>query len=141
MFQFSRLPITGFRNSGPNPTLPPPTRERLEAMAMLEEIAWKNAFALPRQPGDIAFINNLCLMHARNAFDLDTDGNPLPSKRHLVKMMLQDPDLMWELPESLSWYRNQIYGSNRPNGGRTEKWVLTPEDGKVWAGEGSYANG
>ncbi|KAK7414080.1 hypothetical protein QQX98_007023 [Neonectria punicea] len=74
VFQYSCLPITGFRNRGANSTLPAPTQERLEAMAPVEDLA-------------------LCLMHARNAFDIDEKGKPLPLRRHLVKMMLQDPEL------------------------------------------------
>lgn len=147
VFQFSRLPITGFRSEGANPTLPPPTPKRLEAMTLVEELAWRHCLALPGQPGDIAFINNLCLMHARSAFDLDVEGNPLPSKRHLVKLMLRDPELTWNLPESLSWYSERTYGPNKDDGGRTEKWQLSISsdeslpDGHVWAGSGGMSNG
>jgi len=80
-------------------------------------------------------------MHARNAFDLDTEGNPLPSKRHLIKLMLQDPDLTWDLPESLNWYQERIYGANQADGGRREKWQLEFGSEKVWAGDGSFSNG
>lgn len=141
VFQYSRLPTTGFRNSGPNPTQPPPSPERLEAMALLESLAWKRAFPLPRQAGDIAFINNLCLMHARREFDLDEkSGVPLASKRHLVKLMLRDEELSWVLPSSWDWCRERIYGSNDEEGGRSERWELSP-DKMVMAGGGSYNNG
>ncbi|CAP67932.1 uncharacterized protein PODANS_1_18040 [Podospora anserina S mat+] len=146
VFQFSRLPITGFRSQGANPTLPPPSEKRLEAMAKVEELAWKHAFPLPREPGDMAYINNLCLMHARSAFDVDEEGNPLPSKRHLVKLMLQDPELAWELPQHLGWYLERVYGPNQEDGGRTEKWQLSVKDeslpdGRIWAGSGALSNG
>ncbi|KAK7429716.1 hypothetical protein QQZ08_003742 [Neonectria magnoliae] len=132
--------------SGANPTLPAPTEEGLEAMALVEDLACKHAMPLPGKPGDIACINNLCLMHARNAFDLDEKGKPLPSKRHLVQMMLQDPELKWELPDSLSWYSQRVYGPNQ-DGGRTEKWQLgiacdeSLPDGHIWAGTGTLNNG
>ncbi|KAK4197779.1 hypothetical protein QBC40DRAFT_231271 [Triangularia verruculosa] len=146
VFQFSRLPITGFRSQGANPSLPPPTEKRLEAMAKVEELAWRHAFPLPREPGDMAYINNLCLVHARSAFDVDDDGNPLPSKRHLVKLMLQDPELAWDLPEHLGWYLDRVYGPNRADGSRTEKWQLSVRDeslpdGRIWAGSGALSNG
>ncbi|KAK0718698.1 hypothetical protein B0T21DRAFT_338425 [Apiosordaria backusii] len=146
VFQFSRLPITGFRSLGANPALPPPTEKRLEAMAKVEELAWKHAFPLPREPGDMAYINNLCLMHARSAFDVDEAGNPLPSKRHLVKLMLHDPELAWELPKHLGWYLERVYGPNQEDGGRTEKWQLSVKDeslpdGRIWAGAGALTNG
>lgn len=146
VFQFSRLPITGFRSQKGNPTLPPPTAQRLEAMAYIEDLAWKHAFPLPRKQGDIAFINNLCLMHARSAFDLDAEGNPLPSRRHLVKLMLQDPEMAWELPGHLEWYSKRVYGPNREDGGREETWQLSVKDeslpdGRIWAGSGALSNG
>jgi hypothetical protein len=108
-------------------------------MAYVEELAWKHVFTLPRQPGDIAYINNVCLMHARSAFDLDAEGNPLPSKRHLVKLMLQDPEMTWELPGHLEWYSKRLYGPNREGGTKEEVWQLTVKDerlpdGRIWAG-------
>ncbi|KAJ3541802.1 hypothetical protein NM208_g4434 [Fusarium decemcellulare] len=147
VFQYSRLPITGFRNKGANPTIPAPTQKRLEAMTLVEDLAWKNAFPLPTKRGDIAYINNFCIMHARNSFDLDAEGKPLPSRRHLVKMMFKDPELTWDLPESLSWYSQRVYGPNRDDGGRKEKWQLSIAsdeslpDGRIWAGSGSFNNG
>lgn len=86
-------------------------------------------------------------MHARSAFDLDAENNPLPSKRHLVKLMLQDPELAWSLPDSLGWYAKRVYGSNQDDGGRAEKWHLSIgsdeslPDGRIWAGSGSLTNG
>jgi hypothetical protein len=116
-------------------------------MAMLEQLAWKNAFPLPRQRGDIAFINNLCMMHARSAFDVDAQGHPMRSRRHLVKLMLRDPELAWDLPPSFDWYQQQIYGPNRDNGEREETWQLSlKQTGKaagerIWAGKGALSNG
>ena len=81
--------------------------------------------ALPWQRGDAVFINNLCTMHARTAFDLDAQGHARSSKRHLFKLMLRDPELAWDLPESLSWYSEKVYGPNQDNGARMEKWLLT----------------
>lgn len=124
VFQFSRLPVTTFRNHGINPTLPPISSKRLEAMSFVEHLAWKHCLPLPTERGDMAFINNLCLMHARNAFDLDSSGKPVASKRHLVKLMLRDPEMTWQLPPMLDWYAETVYGSNQRNGGRSEKWEL-----------------
>lgn len=66
-------------------------------------------------------------MHARSAFDLDEEGNPLPSKRHLVKLMLQDPELTWDLPESLSWYSKRVFGQTKTMGAdqRSGSWAST----------------
>jgi len=147
VFQFSRLPITGFRGKGANPTLPSTTAKRLEAMLLVEEIARKHAFCLPRHRGDMVYINNMCLMHARNSFDKDEAGKPLPSKRHLVKFMLRDPELTWQLPEYLDWYVDFIYGANAEDGARREKWQVTIDDDdtepekRTWAGTNCNGNG
>jgi hypothetical protein len=146
VMQYSRLPVTGFRNEGPNTALPPPSPLRLEAMETIERLAWQHGLELPRERGDIAFINNFCLLHARQAFDTDPDGTPLPSKRHLVKLVLQDPDLMWKIPESLSWISEQLFGANTEDGRRVEKWQLSikPEslpDGMIWVASGGTMNG
>jgi len=147
VFQYSRLPTTGFGNIKANETLPSPSPKLLEAMSVLEDLALKHALPLPRQRGDIVYINNLCLMHGRKAFDLDSRGHPLPSRRHLVKLMLQDPELTWDIPESLSTIIRRVYGPNRDGGGREEKWQLSlsADDSlsgqRRWAGEGSVTNG
>ncbi|KAK3328687.1 hypothetical protein B0T19DRAFT_442576 [Cercophora scortea] len=148
VFQYSRLPVTGFRNTGANSSLPTPTPTRLEAMALVEVLAWKHALALPRESGDIAFINNLCLMHGRTPFDLDAAGNPLPSRRHLAKLMLRDPERTWDLPETLGWYAERVYGPNREDGRREETWLMKVgadkegrPDGNIWAGAGGHSNG
>lgn len=128
VFQYSRLPVTGFRRNSTTQhhySLPPPTPARLEAMDLLERLAWKHSLALPAHAGDVAYINNLTLMHARRGFDLDPlTGTPLPSKRHLVKMLLRDPELKWELPRCLDWYSRRVYGANREGGTRWERWDL-----------------
>jgi len=110
---------------------------------MIEEIARKHSLPLNSKRGDIAYINNLCIMHARDSFDLDSKGNSLPSKRHLVKMMLKDPELSWDLPASLSWYPELVFGSNRESGDRVETWQLkapfldeTVVDNGIWVGSG-----
>jgi hypothetical protein len=113
-------------------------------MEIIEQLGWKYSFPLPRTRGDIAFINNLCLMHARNPFDLDAKGAPMPSKRHLVKLLLRDPHLKWDLPNNLAWMSERIYGVNRKDGSREEKWEVETGsilDGKIWVGGGAQGNG
>ncbi|KAF3912455.1 hypothetical protein ABW20_dc0103813 [Dactylellina cionopaga] len=149
VFNYSRIPVTGFRTEGPNPTLPPPSEKRLEAMDLINKIMTKNAFAPPRERGDILYFNNLCLMHARNAFDLDETGKPLPSKRHLIKLVLRDPELKWDMPEYLKSLDKHVYEGNRDDGSRVERWQLVygqappAYGGKIYFGGGVHctANG
>ncbi|KAK6334552.1 hypothetical protein TWF730_003766 [Orbilia blumenaviensis] len=124
VFNFSRIPVTGFRDEGPSRTLPPPTPIRLEAMRVVNETMTKNRFEVPWERGDILYFNNLSLMHARNAFDLDVEGNPLDSNRHLIKLVLRDPELMWQVPTGLKRLDDHFYGPNKKTGGRSEFWEL-----------------
>ncbi len=78
---------------------------------------------------------------------MDLAGNPLPSKRHLVKLVLQDPELMWKIPDSLGWISEQLFGVNTEDGQRVEKWQLSikPDkenpDSMIWVASGGTMNG
>jgi hypothetical protein len=64
----------------------------MHALAAVEHLAKKHCVQLDRQKGDIQFINNLSIMHARAAYG--TAGNR--SSRHLLRMFLRDPEREWE---------------------------------------------
>lgn len=48
------------------------------------------------QPGDLVFINNLAILHSREAFE----DSPA-SRRHLVRLWLSNETLRWALPPAL----------------------------------------
>lgn len=53
--------------------------------------------SLPIARGDMIFINDLAVFHARDEFK-DGDAS---MKRHLLKMYLRDPEQGWTVPQSL----------------------------------------
>ena len=61
--------------------------EQVEAMELLEAIANDPAFYLEMdfQPGDVQFLNNARILHAREAYE---DRDDLAERRHLLRLWL-----------------------------------------------------
>lgn len=85
----------------------------------------KNSITLPVVKGDLLFVNDMALMHAREGFD---EGG-IYLKRHLIKMFFRDPEKNWPIPASVEDERARIYGSNRDDGTRQERWHIFHEPG------------
>jgi len=118
--RFSRYPITGFSARKRNPSLPPVTTAQAEAIDAVQFIANKNAIALPWGKGDIVFINDMAIMHARDSF---SEGG-VSKKRHLLKFYLRDPKQSWPVSATVEGALNKIYGPNREDGTRDETWCM-----------------
>lgn len=71
------------------------TEAQVQALEVLAQLAEKHAVSIAAQPGDILFINNLALLHKRDAY---TDAE---TRRHLVRLWLRNPELSWEMPEEM----------------------------------------
>ena len=50
------------------------------------------------QAGDMHYINNLAVLHRRDAF---VNGEDAGAKRHLIRMRLRNETLGWAIPEEL----------------------------------------
>ncbi|KAJ8130640.1 hypothetical protein O1611_g2987 [Lasiodiplodia mahajangana] len=133
LFRFSRYGILGWQRRR-NPDLPAPTEAQIEAADAIQFIAMKNAFKVPTRKGDILFVNDMALVHAREGFD---DGRDT-MKRHLIKMHFRDPDQGWDIPASLENEWKMVYSPNQPDGTRTERWNIFHEPGLE---ENSNVNG
>ncbi|KAI1204572.1 Clavaminate synthase-like protein [Annulohypoxylon truncatum] len=86
---------------GPHPlarngSVPQLTAEQREALAVLQDVARKNQLRLETQPGDIIFLNNLGLLHARESYQ-----DSASSSRHLVRLWLRNKRLGWAIPPSM----------------------------------------
>lgn len=77
-----------------------------EALDALKESAIKHSFCLDQQPGDIIFINNLGILHARDAF---VDGASADTQRHLIRLWLNDREVGWPIAEALQYNHGQLY--------------------------------
>jgi hypothetical protein len=83
--------------------LPKVTAQQAEALNAIEAIAEAARMEIRTQAGDIHFVNNLAVLHRREAF---VNGDGPMEKRHLVRMRLRSDALGWEIPAALQrdWY-------------------------------------
>ncbi|KAI1106395.1 Clavaminate synthase-like protein [Jackrogersella minutella] len=126
MFTYSRFPMAGFKGKQRNPTLAPVNEAQIAAMDAVQYIMAKNAVPLPWKKGDIAFINDMAIMHARSGFTENGHG----LQRHLLKFYLRDPAQNWKIPVSAQKQWEKTYGPNMPDGGRDEEWCIRYEVGQ-----------
>ncbi|KAL4987382.1 hypothetical protein BDW68DRAFT_197469 [Aspergillus falconensis] len=96
IIQYARRGFTGYWGKARAPPLLPNTEAQAEALDALHYLAEKSAVALNFHKGGIQVAYNLTIFHARASF---TDSNE--KRRHLVRLWLRDPDLVWETAEGL----------------------------------------
>ncbi|TLD19289.1 hypothetical protein PspLS_09882 [Pyricularia sp. CBS 133598] len=78
------------------PTL---TQVQRDALAVFDQVAHKHKISVAAQAGDIIFVNNLALVHARDAYtDEEAAGG---QRRHAVRMWLHDEKLAWSRPAGM----------------------------------------
>ncbi|KAI0879903.1 Clavaminate synthase-like protein [Annulohypoxylon maeteangense] len=95
---------------GPHPlsrsgSIPQLTVEQREALSVLQNAAHKHQLQLETQPGDIIFLNNLALLHARESYQ-----DSVSSSRHLVRLWLRNTRLGWAIPPSMIMPWNASFG-------------------------------
>ncbi|KAL2152324.1 hypothetical protein VTH82DRAFT_5508 [Thermothelomyces myriococcoides] len=82
---------------GTEDPVPALSQQQLEALEVLSALATKHRFCLDLKLGDIVFINNLSLLHARDPY-VDPVNGP---GRHLVRLWLRNPKLAWAIPQAM----------------------------------------
>lgn len=68
LFQFARRVFTGYSTRPRSANIPPITEAQAEALDALHFLAERYAVSLDFQPGDIQYINNLSVFHARDEY-------------------------------------------------------------------------
>lgn len=92
-------------NSGANAQIPAVTEAQKHAMQVLEEVCMRESLHMILAPGEIQFLSNQHVFHARTAYKdwapgtLDESGNERP-RRHLMRLWLSVPieEGGWKLP-------------------------------------------
>ncbi|KAK6212664.1 hypothetical protein LQW54_005086 [Pestalotiopsis sp. IQ-011] len=125
IFRFSRYPLTGFQGLKRNPSLPALTEAQVKALDAVQFMAAANSIEIPMMKGDILFVNDQAIMHARGSFS-DKDF----AQRHLLKMFLRDPERSWSVSGVALEQRQKIYGANQVDGSRVETWWTDFEQGQ-----------
>jgi hypothetical protein len=85
-------------------SIPPITEAQAEALDTLHFLAEKHALSLDFQKGDIQFVNNLSIFHARDGFK-----NTAEKQRHLVRLWLRDEEFAWRIPEELTGRFDKVF--------------------------------
>lgn len=75
------------------------TPAQSHAIDMLLRTCRKHALPISQQAGDVLFANNLSVLHARSAF---IDNPNTGQVRHILSMMLRDPDVAWQKPADVA---------------------------------------
>lgn len=89
------------------------SNEQTEALERLQRLAEANQYLLERQQGDIQFINNLSILHARSQYNRTT-----ATGRYLQRMFLRDPQYAW--PKPGKWKAHFDHPFQDTSGGRIE---------------------
>lgn len=95
---------------GPHPSSPNGgtlglNSEQRDALELAQQAAQKHQLRFISRPGDIIFLNNLSLLHARTAYN-DSEG----TSRHLVRMWLRNAEQGWPIPRSMEPPWNAVFG-------------------------------
>ncbi|KAG6855850.1 hypothetical protein H0H87_010002 [Tephrocybe sp. NHM501043] len=104
IIQYARRLFTGFLALPRSTDIPPITEAQAEALDAIHFLGEKYNLGLNFQKGDIQYINNLAIFHARDGF---TDT---PEKtRHLLRLWLRNEDLAWKIPPELEHNWKKLY--------------------------------
>jgi len=125
IIQYARRGFTGFLNLPRSTNIPPITEAQAEALDALHFLADKFNLTLDFQKGDVQYVNNLSIFHARDGFT-DAPGH----ERHLLRLWLRDPELAWKTPEALQDRWDALYKDV------TEEEQVFPLEAKIRGGSG-----
>ncbi|KAM0342493.1 hypothetical protein ACHAPU_009466 [Fusarium lateritium] len=104
ILNFGRIHLMATEPTDDGSFAPKPTTKQVEALDIVQQLAEKYHLSLKMEPGDMAFINNHGILHAREAF-VDTPTNT----RYLVRMWLKNENLAWQLPRTLRRGNERTY--------------------------------
>ncbi|KAL2681237.1 hypothetical protein Neosp_008845 [[Neocosmospora] mangrovei] len=104
IIQYARRRYTGYWSLPRSSDIPPITEAQAEALDTLHFLAEKHAVSLDFHKGDIQYVNNLSIFHARGGFKDSPE-----KQRHLVRLWLRDPEFAWKTPEALRRRWDNVY--------------------------------
>ncbi|KZP29806.1 Clavaminate synthase-like protein [Athelia psychrophila] len=120
IIQYGRRSLTGFQGQPRSANIPPISEAQAEALDTLHFLAEKYALGLDFQKGDIQYVNNLSIFHARDGFRTTRRI----CARHLLWLWLCNEELGWDIPEYLNANRQRLYYSLDPE---KQAFALEPE--------------
>ncbi|KAK0644660.1 hypothetical protein B0T16DRAFT_460692 [Cercophora newfieldiana] len=125
---FSRRLLVGHAPFDPRtPGIPGLTEAQAEALDAIHFIARKHEIKPRMIRGDIRFINNMALLHRREAF-ANPKGEDAAKGRHLVRVWLNNEEMCWKLPQALRLAWARVFEDTE--GEREEHWDYAPVRGE-----------
>ncbi|KAM3435178.1 hypothetical protein NHJ13734_005663 [Beauveria thailandica] len=127
IIQYARRSFTGYWGMPRSANIPPITEAQAEALDALHFTAEKSAVALEFQAGDIQFVNNLSIFHARGSFKDSPE-----KQRHLIRLWLRDEELAWKTPQPLERLWGRVYAGVKAENQvfPLEPFLRTPSTGE-----------
>ncbi|KAJ5738630.1 hypothetical protein N7493_001785 [Penicillium malachiteum] len=113
LIHFSRRSFSGFGAWSHSNKL---SIKQAEVLDMLHFLAERFHVAMPLRKGDMQFVNNLSMLHARKSYK---DGPH--QRRHLLRLWLHDPQNAWEIPDALRSKWDKLYAETASHG-----WQIFP---------------
>ncbi|KAF7194673.1 Taurine hydroxylase-like protein SAT17 [Pseudocercospora fuligena] len=109
IIQYARRAFTGYLSLPRSSDIPALSEAQAEALDALHFLSEKHRILLDFKQGDIQYINNLSIFHAREGF---TDT--LDKQRHLIRLWLRDSEYAWPTPEALKSRWDFVYTGVTP---------------------------
>ena len=94
--QLVKAPLQGTPLLPRDARMPPMSAMQEHALQSVEQLARRFCTTLNRRQGDVQFLHNLSVLHARSAYRPAVPG--MSSDRHLLRMFLRDPERAWHKP-------------------------------------------
>lgn len=113
-------PFLGTPGYPRNAALGPLPAHQAEALDVVAQLADEMCHRFQFQTGDIQFLNNLTILHAREEFQ-GSEGNE--NRRHLLRLVQMDEELSWGLPKELKDVTAKMYD----HGPDDETFIWSPE--------------
>ncbi|KAK5654756.1 hypothetical protein OQA88_7081 [Cercophora sp. LCS_1] len=120
---FSRRLLVGYPFAPRTAGIPGLTEAQAEALDAVHFAAKKLEIKPRMQRGDLRFVNNMALLHRREAFE-NPKGLDAARGRHLVRLWLHNEDMCWKLPEPLRLAWARVFEDDDEE--RKEHWDLAP---------------
>ncbi|RMD40168.1 hypothetical protein DV735_g4956, partial [Chaetothyriales sp. CBS 134920] len=108
--QYARRLFTGFGALPRSANIPPISEAQAEALDALHFLGERFNIGLNFKKGDIQYVNNLAVFHARDGFT-----NTKEQQRHLVRLWQRDPEFAWETPSPFKAKWEQLYSGVTPD--------------------------
>jgi hypothetical protein len=99
-------PFQGTPGYPRNPELGPLPSHHEEALNVVGQIAERLCLRFEFKTGDIQFVNNLSILHAREEFKR---AEVADSRRHLLRLVQRDDELGWKLPYEMSEAMDKMF--------------------------------